>query len=65
MTMSNVVSFCDYRQRRLEQIKENEWDLLDEVLMNLGDTATVTLTLSDENGNIIWSSNGEFDDNPK
>jgi len=63
--MSNVVSFCDYRQRRLEQIQENEWDLLDEVLMNLGDTATVTLTLSDENGNIIWSSNGEFDDNPK
>lgn len=64
--MSNIISFCDFRQKKLEEQEEPEWNLADNIFVNsFGKTDTITLTLSDENGNIIWSSNGEFDDNPK
>lgn len=58
--MSNVISFCDYRQKKLEEQEEREWSFWDQIIMGIDDTATVTLTLSDENGNIMWTS--EIDD---
>lgn len=64
--MSNVISFCDFRQRKLEEQEEREWNLLDNIFANsFGETGTITLTLSDENGTILWTSDGEDDDNPK
>ena len=55
--MGEVLDFVAYKQRKQNAEIEDEWDFLDQVLMNVDDTRTVTLTLSDENGNIMWSSN--------
>ena len=63
--MGDVIDFVSYRERKLEKLQEQEWNLLDQIYFGLEDTATFTLTLSDENGNIIYSSDGGFDDNPK
>jgi len=63
--MGEVVSLCDYRQTKLQEQEEQEWNLLDQIYFGLEDTATFTLTFTDESGNIIYSSDGGFDDNPK
>lgn len=56
--MGEVISFCDYRQRKLEEQEEQEWNLLDQIYFGLTseDTATFTLTFTDESGNIVYSS---------
>lgn len=53
--MSNVISFCDYRQKKLEEKTENDFYLEDllgsegvwPVIENLT-TATFTVTIDDE-----------------
>jgi len=46
--MSNVISFCDYKQKKIEE-KISLWDNMDvwSVLDNLT-TATFTVTIDDE-----------------
>lgn len=53
--MSNVISFCDYRQRKLEEQEEKEWNAFDAMIEGALE-AGVTFTFSDENGNIIFST---------
>ena len=63
--MGDVIDFVSYRERKLGERQEQEWNFLDQIYFGLEDTTTFTLTFTDESGNIIYSSDGEFDDKPK
>jgi len=57
--MGDVIDFVSYRERKLEEQQEQEWNFLDEIYLgwsSLGDTENFTLTFTDENGNIILST---------
>ena len=57
--MGDVINFVSYRERKLEKLQEQEWNFLDQIYFGLEDTATFTLTFTDESGNIIYSSDGD------
>lgn len=50
--MGDVIDFVSYRERKLEEKQEQEWNFLDEIYLGM-DTENFTLTFTDENGNII------------
>ena len=54
--MGDVIDFVSYRERKLEEQQEQEWNFFDEIYLGMRDTENFTLTFTDESGNIIYSS---------
>lgn len=54
--MGDVIDFVSYREQKLEEKQEQEWNFLDEIYLGMSDTENFTLTFTDESGKIVYSS---------
>jgi len=54
--MGDVIDFVSYREQKLEEQQEEEWNFLDQIYLGLENTTNFTLTFTDESGNIVYSS---------